>query len=411
MYNRNRWLYAAVVGAAVCGVVWFGAKTFNASEAMQWSWGLAAVLCAGMGVWIFFQKDPAPDLFHELGVTPFERKGLCLILAPEVDAGELTLAVMYQNRYANPCSGELLIKPLPSANACGLSTLRLNVQCEGGGAGMVKVRWLAQSPQPGRNIECVVGVNVDYPDGRGTMLRSREGIALGSIDEASVPEFLHLLQTPAKFTFPFPEGVCVNNSRADVPKPVPATVHAPLDPLLPGPARPQPDSEPPAAIGRAQLELQRSGSRPVQVTCEHCRHEYQYVLHRTATGTAEDPDQPTALRKAEEDAQRKLAEMLANGRDIVPCPKCGQLTREMRRDQWSNRGTGLETVLFGGFIILVGVGICLGVNWVGKVTGRLFYVIGIFGLLVGAFGALLVFQGLVALITGRSDSASAPSKE
>ena len=406
MNDRNFWLYSSVIATAICGFVCFGARVFNSSGAVVWSWGLVAMAFAGLSVWIFLQKDAVPDILRDQGFSPFERKGLCLVFLPSVENGELILAVLFQNRHANPCTAQVIVKPASSAADCGISTLRLNLQCNGEGAGALSVPWLVGCPRPGKAIECFVGADVEYPIGPGALVRSREGAPIGSIEEASFDELTHFIQTPAKFSFRLPEGI---RERTPSETPVLNRESDSISPKTGSSATPpsdNKDSEPLPSISSANVEIKRSGSRPVDVTCEKCRHQYQYTLHRTVTGKGDHLDQSVALQKAEDDATQKLAKILESEADIVPCPQCGQLTSQMRGNVRKNREDGFGMMVGGAIIILVGAGICWGVYWVQNSTGRLFYVIGIFGVLAGVFGVMMIFQGMSSLITGRSKADS-----
>ena len=110
-----------------------------------------------------------------------------------------------------------------------------------------------------------------------------------------------------------------------------------------------------------------TGSRRMDVICEKCGHEYDYMMEREGRG-------PTV-----EEAQENLVSILDKECDVVPCPGCNQVTKEMIDQRIKIRGEGLALVIIG--LLLCGA-VYLATIW----FGRIFYVIGIFwvvGILAG----------------------------
>ncbi len=77
------------------------------------------------------------------------------------------------------------------------------------------------------------------------------------------------------------------------------------------------------------------GSVRKQVTCECCGHQYDYEMTRSGSGSyrgfawTRSEGQEKAAPQAVEDLQEKLATEC----DVVPCPRCGAITREMDRKE------------------------------------------------------------------------------
>lgn len=68
------------------------------------------------------------------------------------------------------------------------------------------------------------------------------------------------------------------------------------------------------------------------VSCEGCATEYAYLMERCGTGDALSPldlwDSAAASR-ATAVARKALADQLMRGVDLVPCPGCGRIQRDM----------------------------------------------------------------------------------
>lgn len=207
MHDRNFRLSFAIIVSAICGGISYGSLLLDATVNVAWSWGLLAMIFAGVSVWILFHKEAAPDIPWETGLNPFVREGLCFSFLPSVKNGELNLTVVFQNLHKNPCTAEIIIKPTSSAEDCNISTLRLKLECRGGGTGVLSVPWLVDSPRPGKAIECLIGADVEYPTGRGVVVHSREGAPVGSIESASTNESAHSIQSTARFRFLLPAGI------------------------------------------------------------------------------------------------------------------------------------------------------------------------------------------------------------
>lgn len=390
MNKRNLLVTLSAIGLAICIVFWIGSRSFNAPKVQVWSWGIGAILCGVFCAWAWMLQDSVPDVLGEAGFSYFERDGFCFALIPGVVGGRLVLNLFYQSRYSEPSSATILVHPTSSGDGRQVSELKLRVNCEGGGVGQVTFPWQVVHARPGGKVECCIGAGVHHPNGHGVTLRSRTGSPVSSIEEASVPELFHLLATPARITFPFPEGVRASEIAA-------SPVSSPEAPESATPRNPAPK---PASISSATVEAKRTGMRAMSVICERCSHSYEYTLRREVTATGEDPDQSVALKKAEEAAQRKLDQLLAEGTDVVPCPKCGVLTARMRKEKQQHRKEGAAAMGAGAVVIVVGLGICGIVYLIEQATHRLFYVIGIFGLAVAGIGVVMILKGLSSAVTG-----------
>lgn len=130
-----------------------------------------------------------------------------------------------------------------------------------------------------------------------------------------------------------------------------------------------------------------NGQTTKQVICENCAHAYEYPLKRLAVGTSNRFALTSAEvnARAEADAAEQLKRELAVGCNIVPCPKCGALTEEMKRTDRAMLPGFLKLMCLGGLIL---AGTCAFGVWTGY-----WYII------IILLGALLFFgSGLMALV-------------
>lgn len=145
-----------------------------------------------------------------------------------------------------------------------------------------------------------------------------------------------------------------------------------------------------------------SGSVVKHVHCA-CGHHYAYVMEREAFGSYSGLalTQAKANERAAANAAPDLARMLATECDPCPCPKCGALTPEMKQKRAQDRAAHTPTALGA---VLLGIVVSGIVYLVWQSTGRLYYVIGLFG--VGSF-----VLGLAMLGTGHREQTVEPLPE
>jgi uncharacterized protein (DUF983 family) len=141
-----------------------------------------------------------------------------------------------------------------------------------------------------------------------------------------------------------------------------------------------------------------SGSVKKSVVCEHCGHRYEYEMKRVGVGTVHG----SSATKAEADAEAmriaadKLRQMLETDCDVVPCPDCGAITRQMDK---------ARKAFFPKMFMVIGAGLgMLGLVFVGwLLTARIFLfpsVVGIGFVLLGTF--VLLTKSKEMLMAGRS---------
>ena len=170
-------------------------------------WLLCATLCLAGMVGMWFHPDKAADLLSQAGLDYLEREGLCFALGPVVEGGQCQLTVLYQNRYDTPCSAELLLKPEYDSAKEMVKRLRLRLQCEGAGSGQESVLWPIPTELQCQTITYQIGADVDYPHGRGQMVRFRDGTQVGSISSVEVGPLGQIFTEPVRVELEVPYGL------------------------------------------------------------------------------------------------------------------------------------------------------------------------------------------------------------
>ncbi len=129
------------------------------------------------------RKNPlgVPDYLQQMGVRYFERNGLCFAVLLSVEEGLPWISIYYQNRYDQPCTGTIVVKP-PTGwwiARKGLVSIQQTVKAGPAAFGVVRVPWPIPARHQGK-LQCLtVGATVSYPNGRGQLLRLKEGLRVG----------------------------------------------------------------------------------------------------------------------------------------------------------------------------------------------------------------------------------------
>jgi len=141
---------------------------------------LAAVFA--LLIWAEFRRDHAPDFLRQQFKRYFERDGLCFAILPWVKEDAFAWRVFFQNRYERPCEALIAFRPATRFVGFGRASLpevRVPIRCDGGAFGLATIRFGIPQKHQGRNIQFEVIAFAQFPDGKGKMLRFRDGIRVG----------------------------------------------------------------------------------------------------------------------------------------------------------------------------------------------------------------------------------------
>jgi hypothetical protein len=134
--------------------------------------GVAVIL------WAASRRDRAPDFLRRRFGGYFERDGFCFVLRPNIEERVFVFNVYYQNRYARECCAHILL-----CRAEGPPTSApwsVDVACEGGAFGVVRIPWGIPAAFQGGSHKLNVYAEVVYQAGHGQMLRYKEGAGVGA---------------------------------------------------------------------------------------------------------------------------------------------------------------------------------------------------------------------------------------
>jgi hypothetical protein len=209
-------LIAFAIAAAVSWV------EISASPAVVWAlrlgFPLAAFACLATLLWAHFRKDRAPDFLKQHVGQYFERDGFCFHVACTTEGSIALLTLYFQNRYERPCDARVVVQPSRGfwMNRPIGGVVAVDFCCDGGAFGVTRVPWGIPHEYQGKTGSFDVAAAVRYREGRGGMLRFRDGLAVGktSLDGWQVTLTVAgllagkvVMNKPAKFKLSFPAAV------------------------------------------------------------------------------------------------------------------------------------------------------------------------------------------------------------
>jgi hypothetical protein len=136
----------------------------------------------GLLVWSLMRKDKFPDLLKKRHGSYFEREGFCFAIVPVASNGECRLDIYFQNRFDRSSRAQVVMRPSQQffLNRRPIETLTVEIDCPGGAYGVARVPWAVPTKLQGKQQSFDVGAHTEYPTGRGTMIRYRDGVHVGT---------------------------------------------------------------------------------------------------------------------------------------------------------------------------------------------------------------------------------------
>lgn len=212
-----------VIGVILGALAWLDGWAWWARAACP----MIALGAIGILVWAQTRKDKAPDFLAQKFMAPdfsgrsrvcyFERDGFCFAFEPVASESQFRLDVYFQNRFERHCRAQVLVEPSEQffLNRRPIAPLAVEIECEGGAYGVAKVPFGVPARFQGMEQLFDVSAHVDYPSGRGAMIRFRDGFRVFTFkrDVWSILQllgaliFVVLLKKPAKLELNLPQGV------------------------------------------------------------------------------------------------------------------------------------------------------------------------------------------------------------
>jgi hypothetical protein len=104
----------------------------------------------------------------------FERDGFCFGLSLDRDDGVATFTITFQSRYLGPSTARVALRPA----GAGVATVSPDIQCGPAGFGVAKFPVPIPRRHQGKTVAFEIGVDAEYPVGKGREVRFRTGRAI-----------------------------------------------------------------------------------------------------------------------------------------------------------------------------------------------------------------------------------------
>lgn len=224
-------LALVIAACALAGIVVWLPSTTNEVTSVTWSFRIGCpvlgVVCLAPLIWAQRRKDKAPDFLSSITPRYFERDGFCFAIVPHVVVHDYTMRLYFQNRYDRPCSAQILIRALSGlfSGRPDLSDVALGISCGPAEFGCSAIPWAIPHDLQGKTVSLSVYGGVKYPNGRGRLLRYRDGLRVGSVGTDVWREGLQIagalggalvVSRPARIKLMLPSGISASRQETIV---------------------------------------------------------------------------------------------------------------------------------------------------------------------------------------------------
>jgi len=173
-------LVVLMFGVPTAAVTWIDPHPTTTVTLLKFSCPVLAVLGLAGFLLLHFRADKVPDYLSREFPNFFNRGGFCFAFRPTLEEGVCWLEVYFQNQQDKPCIGQVALRPARGffLGRVKMDPIAVQIPCEPAAYGIAKVPipipWDLQEKK--QSFE--VGASVEYPNGKGSTLRFRDGISL-----------------------------------------------------------------------------------------------------------------------------------------------------------------------------------------------------------------------------------------
>ena len=207
-----------IAACALTGIMaWLPGATNEVSTLRWWlrvGCPVLGIVCLAPLIWAQTRRNKVPDFLAQVSPRYFERDGFCFATIPQIVNGDSFMQIYYQNRYERPCEAQILIRA-----SSGLSDISLGVSCNSAEFGCSTIPWHIPQYLLGERVSLSLYAGVNYPNGRGTLLRYKDGLRVGAVGMDFWREGLQIagavggalvLSRPARIQLTLPSGASAN---------------------------------------------------------------------------------------------------------------------------------------------------------------------------------------------------------
>jgi hypothetical protein len=179
MHESIKTICVVVIIAAVitASVAWIDDRPNSTTWLLRTIPIALTIIAIGLFLWLHWKRDLAPDLLARQVGRYFDRNGFCFQLQPTAVDGKCVFVLLFQNRFERACIAHVALRPVTFSGA-QTTLVYMGVRCPGAGFGSAKMEVGVPSKLQGKKISFDVGADVQYPEGKGTMMRFKGAVVL-----------------------------------------------------------------------------------------------------------------------------------------------------------------------------------------------------------------------------------------
>lgn len=166
-----------IVGMVIAAVAWIDDQPTELTWIIRIAATLVSAVTLAMLLKLSLRRDVARDHLYDAFGQYFNRDGFCFQFATDVVGGVCQLHTYYQNQFDRPSVGRIALCPdfVQFSDISNLFAITLEIACGPGDFGVVILPIPVPQEFQGKLRSFKVGASVEYPLGKGTQLRFRDG--------------------------------------------------------------------------------------------------------------------------------------------------------------------------------------------------------------------------------------------
>jgi len=169
-------IMAALLAAALA---WISERPDQRTLMFRFGSPIVAILALVVFLRIHFRRDEVPDYLRQMCGGYFDRGGFCFSFAAYDVDGICFLDAFFQNKYERPCVGRIALRPAKDFfGRRKIDAITYEISCEAAAFGVARVPLPLPLAVQGKRQKFEVGASVHYPEGKGRMLRFRDGAVI-----------------------------------------------------------------------------------------------------------------------------------------------------------------------------------------------------------------------------------------
>lgn len=205
------------------GVMWIEDRPTLTTWVLRFVFPAVTLAAIGMFLMLHFRRDRAPDYLQQQMGDYFNRGGFCFAPQATTIDGAAYVEVWFQNQHARQCRATICLRPARNffLDRNAIQPILCDINCEPGAFGVARIPLSLPKQFQGKLQSFEVGASVHYPQGKGRLLRFRDGVVIRQNADflsasrlafavAGVATGTLGLITPAQIKLQLPSGVSEN---------------------------------------------------------------------------------------------------------------------------------------------------------------------------------------------------------